>query len=242
MGLHSEANLFAVGWCGMFSSFGVMIWNLTQDALLLAGTAEGHIGSSLEDSNFNHHGSCIQTQFTPHWWCWHLAPIVVHLCRCQKKTQDQLKSLQSGQTFAFRELSGSQAEQLPVSSACWEMLGNVGKILGTYFQTLTLTGSDRLWPFIFHVNIVTCYFLKGYWSCPGCWESQFQFPAAWFCYVPGVWILVSRVSAVASTVAGFWLKISQARTWTGKDGVLLQCRWVCKGDCQTWWLECESGG
>jgi hypothetical protein len=122
------------------------------------------------------------------------------------------------------------------------MLGNVGKILGTYFQTLTLTGSDRLWPFIFHVNIVTCYFLKGYWSCPGCWESQFQFPAAWFCYVPGVWILVSRVSAVASTVAGFWLKISQARTWTGKDGVLLQCRWVCKGDCQTWWLECESGG
>ena len=62
----------------------------------------------------------------------------------KKKTQDQLKSLQSGQTFAFRELSGSQAEQLPVSSACWEMLGNVGKILGTYFQTLTLTGSDRL--------------------------------------------------------------------------------------------------
>ena len=82
------------------------------------------IGSSLEDSNFNHHGSCIQTQFTPHIYdvgTWHPSSSIY--ADAQTKTQDQLKSLQSGQTFAFRELSGSQAEQLPVSSACWEMLG-----------------------------------------------------------------------------------------------------------------------
>ena len=62
----------------------------------------------------------------------------------KKKTQDQLKSLQSGQTFAFRELSGSQAEQLPVSSACWEMLGKYWEHISRLWLWPVLTGSDLL--------------------------------------------------------------------------------------------------
>ena len=148
MGLHSEANLFAVGWCGMFSSFGVMIWNLTQDALLLAGTAEGHIGSSLEDSNFNHHGSCIQTQFTPHWWCWHLAPIVVHLCRCQKKKHriswnpsSPDRPLPSESSVAHRR---NNCQFLQRVGKCWEMLGKYWEHISRLWLWPVLTGSDLL--------------------------------------------------------------------------------------------------